>query len=117
MDTTPTPRRHLNVYVAGVPVRKGDKIDVCWTTANLDPGQFPGPLTVDLDRPNNRHIAFASGIHRCLGSHLARLELRTAIGALHQRLSRYSIAPGETPVYNHEGVRAATYLPLVFERR
>ena len=103
--------------VAGVPVRKGDKIDVCWTTANLDPDQFPDPLTVNLDRPANRHIAFASGIHRCLGSHLARLELRTAVGVLHERLRSYAIVPGEEPVYNHEGVRAATYLPLEFERR
>lgn len=103
--------------IAGVPIRKGDKIDVCWTTADLDPEQFSDPLTVDLDRPANRHIAFASGIHRCLGSHLARLELRTAIGTLHQRLASYTIAPGEEPVYSHEGVRAATYLPLVFERR
>ena len=103
--------------IAGVPIRQGDKIDVCWTTADLDPDQFPDPLTVDLERPGNRHIAFASGIHRCLGSHLARLELRTAIGTLHQRLANYSIAPTEEPVYNHEGVRAATYLPLVFEPR
>jgi cytochrome P450 len=103
--------------ISGVPIRKGDKIDVCWTTANLDPDQFPDPLTVDLERPANRHIAFASGIHRCLGSHLARLELRTAIGVLHKRMRSYRIAPGEQPVYNHEGVRAATYLPLVFEPR
>ncbi len=101
--------------IAGVPVKAGDKVDVCWTTANLDADQFPDPLTVDLTRPGNRHIAFASGIHRCLGSHLARLELRTAVGVLHERLERYSITPGKSPVYCHEGVRAATYLPLVFE--
>lgn len=103
--------------VAGVPIKAGDKIDVCWTTANLDADQFPDPLVVDLDRPANRHIAFASGIHRCLGSHLARLELRTAIGVLHERLSRYWITPGDAPVYSHEGVRAATHLPLSFEVR
>ncbi len=103
--------------IAGVPIRKGDKIDVCWTTANLDPEHFPEPLTVDFHRAGNRHIAFASGIHRCLGSHLARLELRTAIDAFHRRVSSYAIAPGEEPVYSHEGVRAATYLPLVFEAR
>jgi cytochrome P450 len=100
--------------IAGTPVRAGDKIDVCWTTANLDPEQFVDPLTVDLARPVNRHIAFASGIHRCLGSHLARLELRTALDTWHTRVASYSIAPGERPVYNHEGVRAATHLPLVF---
>jgi len=48
---------------------------------------------------------------------LARLELRTAIGVLHERLERYTIAPGKEPVYSHEGVRAATYLPLSFHVR
>ncbi|MGE0879557.1 MAG: cytochrome P450 [Acidimicrobiia bacterium] len=103
--------------IAGVPIKRGDKIDVCWTTANLDPDGFPDPLTVDLNRPANRHIAFASGLHRCLGSHLARLELRTAIATFHRRIGRYEITPGETPVYSHEGVRAATYLPLSFTGR
>lgn len=103
--------------IAGVPIRAGDKIDVCWTTANLDGDQFPDPLHVDLSRHGNRHIAFASGIHRCLGSHLARLELRTAIGVLHERLAQYTIAPGKESVYSSEGVRAATNLPLSFRVR
>jgi cytochrome P450 len=69
---------------------------------------------VDFDRDGNRHIAFASGIHRCLGSHLARMELRVAVEEFHRRVGDYQIAPGECPVYNHAGVRAATRLPLVF---
>jgi cytochrome P450 len=100
--------------VNGVPVKAGDLVTQCWTTANLDPEVFPDPLTVDFDRSGNRHIAFAAGWHRCLGSHLARLELRTAIDQLHRRIPSYTITPGETPQYHHAGVRAATYLPLSF---
>jgi cytochrome P450 len=103
--------------VNGVPVRAGDMVALCWTTANLDPEAFPDPLVVDIERPSNRHIAFAAGRHRCLGSHLARLELRTAIDELHRRLARYWITEDEVPRYNHAGVRAAEYLPLSFEVR
>ena len=101
----------------GCPIREGEMIQACWTTANLDPAHFPDPLSVDFGRHGNRHIAFASGPHRCLGSHLARLELRVAVGRLHERIRSYSIAPGDAPEYDHECVRAAVHLPLVFERR
>ena len=52
--------------------------------ANVDPEAFDDPLTVDLDRSPNAHICFASGWHRCLGSHLARMELRAALDVWHQ---------------------------------
>ena len=100
--------------VNGCPVKAGDLVTQCWTTANLDPEVFADPLTVDFDRSGNRHIAFAAGWHRCLGSHLARLELRTAVDQLHRRIPSYTITPGETAQYHHAGVRAATYLPLSF---
>jgi cytochrome P450 len=103
--------------VNGVPVKAGDMVALCWTTANLDPDAFSNPLEVDIERTGNRHIAFAAGRHRCLGSHLARLELRTAIGELHRRVGRYWITEGDTPRYNHAGVRAAEHLPLSFEVR
>ena len=62
--------------VNGVPVKQGELVYLCWASANLDPASFEHPLEADLDRTENRHIAFAAGIHRCLGSHLARAELR-----------------------------------------
>ena len=103
-----------DIEVHGAPIRAGEHITVSWAAANLDPAVFPDPLTVDFDRKGNRHIAFASGIHRCLGSHLARLELRTSstssIGA-----SRTTRSDGETPG-RLRVVRAATYLPLSFPR-
>ncbi len=103
--------------VNGVPVHAGERVTLCWATANLDPEAFADPLDVDIERQGNRHIAFAAGRHRCLGSHLARLELRAGIDELHRRVSRYWITEGDEPHYNHLGVRAAEHLPLSFERR
>jgi cytochrome P450 len=103
--------------IRGVPIREGEMIQACWTTANLDRAHFADPLDVDFRRVGNRHIAFASGIHRCLGSHLARLELRAAIDQFHRRLRSYAIKPGDESRYSHEGVRAAVHLPLVFTAR
>lgn len=103
--------------VNGVPVKAGDFVTLCWSTANLDPGAFDDPGIVDLERTGNRHVAFAAGMHRCLGSHLARLELRTAVDQFHRRVGRYWITEGDQPHYNHAGVRAAEHLPISFEGR
>jgi cytochrome P450 len=103
--------------VNGVSVKQGDMILLGWWTANLDPAVFADPLTVDFRRESNRHDAFAAGRHRCLGSHLARLELRVAIEQLHSRVADYSVAPGVDVAYKHEGVRSPVALPLVFTAR
>jgi cytochrome P450 len=103
--------------VNGVAVRKGEMVYLGWATANLDPATFDHPLDVDFDRTVNRHIAFAAGTHRCLGSHLARLELRAAIDQFHARIPDYWITPGEEPVYECAGVRQVKRLPLSFSRR
>jgi cytochrome P450 len=98
--------------VNGKQVNEGEMVAVLWAAANVDPDAFPDPLTVDFERPANRHIAFAAGFHRCLGSHLARMELRAALGAWHRRVPEYSIAPGKEAVYNNDGVRIVDPLPL-----
>lgn len=100
--------------INGVHIKKGDMVFFAWATANLDPGTFGHPMSVDFDRPDNRHVSFAAGIHRCLGSHLARLELRAAIDQFHRRIPDYWITPGEEPEYEWAGVRQARRLPLTF---
>jgi cytochrome P450 len=100
--------------VNGVPVREGDMVFFSWATANLDPGTFASPMSVDFDRTDNRHVGFAAGIHRCLGSHLARLELRVAMDQMHRRIPDYWITPGEEAEYEWAGVRQARRLPLTF---
>ena len=63
-------------------------------SANTDEEAVPGSDQVDLTRSENRHLAFGGGVHRCLGSHLARLELRIALREWHRRIPEYSIVPG-----------------------
>jgi cytochrome P450 len=87
---------------------------VVWASANVDPDVIADPLTVDLERYGVRHASFTSGFHRCLGSHLARLELRIALEELHKRIPDYRITPGAEPTYINYGVRAAVHLPLPF---
>ena len=101
--------------IDGIEVKAGDELRVVWAAADMDPDIFPEPTTVDFERPNNRHIAFASGFHRCLGSHLARLELRVAMETLHRRIPDYRLDPNRPPGYRNAAVvRCVDPLPLVF---
>ncbi len=68
----------------------------------------------DFERADNRHLAFSGGPHRCLGSHLARMELRVALEELHARIPDYAIKAGEEPRYS-PAIREVQYLPLVLE--
>jgi cytochrome P450 len=106
-----------DIEINGVPVKQHEMVYLAWAAGNIDPDVFPDPLEAKFDREANRHIAFAAGRHRCLGSHLARLELRCAVDQWHRRVSDYEVAPGEEVEYKFEGVRHASYLPLVFTPR
>jgi cytochrome P450 len=100
--------------IGGAEVKAGDELRVVWAAADMDPVMFPEPTTVDFARPSNRHIAFAGGFHRRLGSHLARLELRVALETLHRRIPDYRPDPDGTPGYrNAAAVRCVDPLPLV----
>jgi cytochrome P450 len=103
-----------DIEVNGVPVKAGDMIYLCWASGNLDPSAFESPAQADLARAENRHIAFAAGIHRCLGSHLARAELRASIDQFHRRIPDYWVTEGDTIVYELAGVRQAKHLPVTF---
>ena len=81
---------------------------------NVDPGEFEDADVVNLERERNRHLGFGGGAHRCLGSHLARMELRVALEEWHRRIPEYAIKPGETPQYS-PGIREVLYLPLVWK--
>ena len=62
----------------------------------------------------NRHIAFGAGVHRCLGSHLARRELRIAFREWHRRIPDYSIKPGHEELEYPPGLRSVRHLTLVW---
>jgi cytochrome P450 len=102
-----------DVTVRGVEIKAGETVMLMLGSADIDRGVFPDAENVDFDRERNRHLAFGAGPHRCLGSHLARIELTTAMEEWHKRIPDYSIQPGETPRYS-PGIREVQYLPLVW---
>lgn len=115
---SPVPLGHRwvteDIDIRGRRFPAGAKVEVLWAAANADPSAFDDPLTVDFARPHNAHVGFAAGPHRCLGSNLARLELRLAIEEFLRRIPDYAITPGEQVVYTNYGVRAAIRLPITF---
>ena len=76
----------------GCPMKKDDWVLLPFPAANRDPKKFEDPDTFIVDREENRHAAFGLGIHRCLGSNLARLELRVAVEEFIRRFTRFELA-------------------------
>lgn len=68
-----------DVELRGVTIRSGEAVQILWNSANHDERVFKHPDDVDLDRSANPHIGFGAGIHRCLGLHLAKLQVRVAV--------------------------------------
>lgn len=104
-----------DLQVGGAQVRKGDKVGLVFGAANLDPARFPEPGTFDLDRPSAAaHLAFGHGIHRCVGEHLARAEMRIVLERVLARIPDYRPAGpvrlGTSVAFNR-GPRA---VPVVF---
>ncbi len=99
--------------VEGCPINKGDIVSLLLGSANTDENEFPDADTVRFDREVNRHLAFGGGVHRCLGSNLARLELRVALREWHRRIPEYAVAEGHTLVYT-SGIRSIEHFPMVF---
>ncbi|HEX5268472.1 MAG TPA: cytochrome P450 [Acidimicrobiales bacterium] len=102
-----------DVELGGCPMPKGTHVGVSIGAANTDERAVPDAETVDLTRNPNRHLAFGAGVHRCLGSHLARLELRVAMREWHRRIPDYRIPEG-TELRFSFGLRQVDELPLVF---
>jgi cytochrome P450 len=72
-------------------ISAGERVQLCWMSANHDPREFPDPETIQLDRRPNRHFSFGIGTHRCLGAALARLELRVLLEEALPRLGDYRV--------------------------
>ncbi|MCO5184801.1 MAG: cytochrome P450 [Anaerolineae bacterium] len=76
----------------GHAMQRGDLVRVVITSANRDAAQFAAPDTLNIERSDNRHLQFGTGIHYCLGAPLARLEGRIALPLLFERLPRLRLA-------------------------
>ncbi|MGF1595729.1 MAG: cytochrome P450 [Acidimicrobiales bacterium] len=99
--------------IGGCPVSGGQRLLLSYPSANRDPAHFDDPDEVILDRTRNRHVAFGVGVHRCLGSNLARMELEVALGAWLRRFPRFELAvdPGDI-VWSVGPVRGPRSVPL-----
>ena len=107
-------KRDLTLH--GVEIKQGSVVNFLLGAANTDGEHFENAGAVDFARERNIHLAFGAGPHRCLGSHLARMELRVALEEWHRRIPDYAIKPGETPRFS-VGIREVMYLPLVWSPR
>jgi cytochrome P450 len=90
-------RATTNTTLRGQQIQANQSVIAWLHSANFDEEVFPEPERFDIERPPNRHLAFGSGIHFCLGAHLARLETRCALEALVQRLPDIRRVP-DTPL-------------------
>jgi cytochrome P450 len=103
-----------DVEYAGCPMKEGDKVLMNFPAANRDPAAFADPDVVQLDRAHNRHVAFGSGIHRCAGSNLARMELQVALEEWLARIPAFSLEEGKEIAWAGGQVRGPRVLPVVF---
>jgi cytochrome P450 len=107
------PRMTTQDYeLGGCPIKANQQVTLLLGSANTDDVEFGDGDEVRFDRENNRHLAFGGGIHRCLGSHLARQELRVALREWHKRHPDYSIPEGHELQYT-TGIRSIDEFPLV----
>ena len=97
--------------VSGFEISAGEQVMVLFGAANVDAAETACPMELDWDREANRHLAFGGGIHRCLGSHLARIELRVALTEWHRRIPEYSVAPGAELTFT-PGIRTLDRFPM-----
>jgi cytochrome P450 len=93
----------------------GDFVAYNLAAANRDPEVFESPDEVDIERSPNPHIAFAAGVHRCVGLHLARLELRIAVEAFLDRFSKFELPDGFEPHFQGGITRHLVAVPLNVE--
>jgi cytochrome P450 len=111
---TQTPRlATADTTVAGCPISAGTLMVVQFGAANVDTDELPDAMDVRFDRDVNRHLSFGGGVHRCLGSHLARRELRVALREWHRRIPDYELEPG-LELNFPPGLRTVSNLRLVW---
>ena len=98
-------------------VKQGEIVLLPFPAANRDPAAFDRPEEVVIDRAVNRHIAFGSGIHRCAGSNLARMEMQVAITEMLAMIPDFELEDPDAVTWAGGQVRGPRYLPVTFPVR
>jgi len=105
-----------DVEFQGCPMKAGEWVLLPFPAANRDPEAFEQADRVVLDRPHNRHVAFGDGIHRCLGAHLARMELRVALQEWLRAFPTFELADPASVRWSTGQIRGPRALPLIVQR-
>jgi cytochrome P450 len=100
--------------IGGCPFKEKQMVLLSFPAANRDPAVFPDADRVVIDRAQNRHVAFGLGIHRCIGSNLARMEITVALQEWLKRIPEFSLAPGAEVTWSEGTVRGPRKLPVKF---
>jgi cytochrome P450 len=101
-----------DMHWRGADMKADDWILLSFPAANRDPAQFDRAGEVVIDREINRHAAFGLGIHRCVGSHLARMELRVALEAWLERIPEFTLPDPSAVTWSAGQIRGPRTLPL-----
>lgn len=102
------------VEIGGVALQPGDRIALNYAAASRDPDVCANPQRFDVHREEVVHTAFGVGPHRCIGEHLARLEIRVAVQEFLKRIPDYTIKPGTTPQFESGQLRTMKNLYLTW---
>jgi cytochrome P450 len=113
--TVPPRRVAKDLVFEGVPMKEGERAMLFLPAADLDPNEFAGSDRFDLKREKKAHIAFNAGVHRCLGSHLARVELQTLYEQMLARLPEFRLDPKHPPKFHGGHVIGVDTLTLVWD--
>lgn len=117
-SSVPSAARTLtaDTEIGGCPMRKGERVHLNWAGANHDPEVYPDADKLDLERNVSQHLAFGIGVHKCLGMHLAKLELRLTIEEV-CKLSVFELAPGTNISLRAGPAHPIVTLPIVCARQ
>lgn len=100
--------------LAGVKMKKGDRLMAMLPACNYDPEVFPNPREVRFDRPRTPILSFTGGVHACMGAHLARLEYKIALQEWLRRIPEFGLKPGTEVIYPPSGVIGPDKVELVW---
>ena len=103
-----------DVQLHGVPMKKGDRVLLCWGSANRDTDVFTDADQLIIDRHRNHHVTFGSGVHHCLGAPLARLEMRVVLETVLDRMPMYRVENDEDVVVGGLIARRVKSMPVVW---
>jgi cytochrome P450 len=104
-----------DVEIEGTQFKEGERLWISWAMANRDPSVFEDPNKIIMDRKGNRHFSFGLGVHRCIGSNVARTVFKSMLTAVLDRVADYVCDPEGTVHYETIGViQGMRNLPATF---